>query len=155
MAKQKQQEAPSGIQVLLGTILLPISLFTLLGLVSYDWTDIPIFFLESPASQVPSNWVGPVGWRKKSPKLRLRALTKELPRTAGSPNIKLSRNHGMLIHPKNISCVVLWPMISIIIFRSVLFMPRRDPKRYIFIIFVLILYPKGIKFFFKLENYTL
>ena len=61
MAKQKQQEAPSGLQVLLGTILLPISLFTLLGLVSYDWHDIPIFFLEAPANQAPSNWVGPVG----------------------------------------------------------------------------------------------
>jgi DNA segregation ATPase FtsK/SpoIIIE, S-DNA-T family len=61
MAAKKQQEAPSGLQVLLGTLLLPIALFTLLGLVSYDWQDMPFLFLQSPSGQMASNWVGPVG----------------------------------------------------------------------------------------------
>jgi len=45
----------------LGTLLLPMALFALLGLVSYDWHDIPFLFQQTPAMQTPSNWVGPVG----------------------------------------------------------------------------------------------
>jgi DNA segregation ATPase FtsK/SpoIIIE, S-DNA-T family len=61
MAAKKQQEAPSGLQVLLGTLLLPIALFMLLGLVSYDWQDISFLYMQTPPTQAPNNWVGPVG----------------------------------------------------------------------------------------------
>ncbi len=61
MATKKKQEAPSGLQILLGALLVPIALFTLLGLVSYDWHDIPFLYQEAPASHSPNNWVGPVG----------------------------------------------------------------------------------------------
>ena len=61
MAAKKKPEAPSGLQVLLGALLLPIALFTLLGLVSYDWHDIPFLYREAPVSHAPNNWVGPVG----------------------------------------------------------------------------------------------
>lgn len=54
-------EPPSGPQILLGTIMLPIALFTLLSLVSYDWHDIPFLFHQTPAYHSPNNWVGPVG----------------------------------------------------------------------------------------------
>ncbi len=61
MTKATKTEAPSGLQILLGTLFLPIALFTLLGLASYDWQDIPFLFHQAPTSLTPSNWVGPVG----------------------------------------------------------------------------------------------
>jgi len=61
MPAKKTPEAPSGLQVLLGALLLPIALFTLLGLVSYDWQDIPFLYREAPIQHAPNNWVGPVG----------------------------------------------------------------------------------------------
>jgi S-DNA-T family DNA segregation ATPase FtsK/SpoIIIE len=61
MAKSKTPEAPSGLQILLGTLLLPIALFILLGLASYDWHDIPFLYQQSPVDQAARNWVGPVG----------------------------------------------------------------------------------------------
>ncbi len=60
-AKKQQEETPSGMQILLGTILLPIALFSLLGLVSYNWNDISFLTLQSPQCHAASNWVGPVG----------------------------------------------------------------------------------------------
>ncbi len=61
MAKKKQQEAPSTLQILMGTLMLPIALFTLLGLASYDWHDISFLYEQAPPSSTPNNWVGPVG----------------------------------------------------------------------------------------------
>ena len=61
MAIEKKQESPSGLQILMGTLMLPIALFTLLGLISYDWHDIPFLFQQTPPSPTPNNWVGPVG----------------------------------------------------------------------------------------------
>jgi S-DNA-T family DNA segregation ATPase FtsK/SpoIIIE len=61
MAANRKPEAASGLQVLLGALLLPIALFTLLGLVSYDWQDIPFLYRQAPVTHTPNNWVGPVG----------------------------------------------------------------------------------------------
>jgi S-DNA-T family DNA segregation ATPase FtsK/SpoIIIE len=61
MATKKTQETPSTLQILMGTLLLPIALFTLLGLVSYDWHDISFLYEQAPPNSTPNNWVGPVG----------------------------------------------------------------------------------------------
>ncbi len=61
MATKKTPEAPSGVQILLGALLLPIALFTLLSLASYDWHDISFLYREAPSMHSPNNWVGPVG----------------------------------------------------------------------------------------------
>jgi len=61
MATHKPQEVPSGPQIIFGLILLPIALFLLLSLISYNWHDIHFLFKQTPAVNSPDNWVGPVG----------------------------------------------------------------------------------------------
>ncbi len=61
MAKQKQQEAPSTSQIFVGLIMLPIALFLLLSLISYNWEDISFVYRQNPALSTPHNWVGPIG----------------------------------------------------------------------------------------------
>ena len=61
MAKNNIEEAPSGARIILGVALLPVALFLLLSLLSFDYHDISYLHLQSPESSVPHNLVGPVG----------------------------------------------------------------------------------------------
>lgn len=61
MAKQKQLEAPSATQIFFGLVLIPIALFLLLSLISYNMEDISFLHKQIPSDTTPHNWVGPIG----------------------------------------------------------------------------------------------
>ncbi len=61
MAKQKQLEAPSAAQIFFGLVMIPLALFLLLSLISYNMEDISFIHKQTPSIATPHNWVGPIG----------------------------------------------------------------------------------------------
>ncbi|NQT92104.1 MAG: DNA translocase FtsK [Lentisphaerae bacterium] len=59
MAEKKQKIVEIGLRRFWGVALLPVSLFLLLSLLSYDWHDIA--FLQAPPNSPSANLIGPIG----------------------------------------------------------------------------------------------
>ena len=59
MAETTTRDADGGTRRWLGLALLPVFLFALLGLLTYDWRDIG--WLQSPPNRPPANLIGLFG----------------------------------------------------------------------------------------------
>lgn len=59
MAKSKKKSIDFGLRRLWGLLILPICLFLLLSLFSYEWQDVPL--LKEPPDRPAGNLIGPVG----------------------------------------------------------------------------------------------